>query len=178
MRLGTLKDNHNHITGMSETIRNKQRRAFICHLLTQGVSYAQVIEQCQAHHLFTNCKSLREKSERKRRKPGKKPYKPFANSAHYYVLQVGSIKRIINRCQQEICETKFDRDDEIGKAYSRLLLAYSMSVSAGDVSGMIQAQRAINKMLGLKRSGMASFDPEHVRQQMAEMDVACGSEDV
>ena len=177
MRLGAIKDNHNHITGMSETIRNKQRRAFICHLLTQGVSYAQIIERCLTHHLFTNCKSFREKSERKRRKPGKGPYKPFANSAHYYVLQVGSIKKIINRCQQEICETEFDRDGEIGKAHSRLLLAYTMSVRAGDVTGMIAAQRAINKMLGLRRTGMASFDPEHVRQQMVEMDDACGTDD-
>lgn len=159
--------------GLSTTPVNLARRAFIRDLLGRGVPYNKVVERCQLSNLFANGRltGFGHKS-RKLENRGKRDTRP---EHKLYVLRSGTIKRIIEVVQKEICDVEYDRDDEIAKGVERLQKAFQMAAEVGDVGGMVTAQREVNRMLGLKRNGTVSFDVDLIRKQMEEMEAASGN---
>jgi len=72
-------------------------------------------------------------------------------------------------------EQVFDTGGEIAAAHDRLLLVIRDAFATGDRNAIIQAQRVLNKMLGLRRQQEPeTIDVEDLQAQVAAMDVSIG----
>ena len=133
----------------------KSRRDVVRLFLAREMYDHEIVDACQKHPLFR-----------------------FKNASQKHrVLSRSSIRKCyLYKVREELRKRAFDGEFEMMRAYERLMSAYRLAVEKGDPKAMVMTQKAVNKMLGLRRDPeqMAGVNAEKLREQLQEIHDSIG----
>ena len=143
---------------MADKVLLAARVTFMRGLIARGLYDHEMIDLCKASDLFddvTAAASLKGVAHRK--------------------LSRKYIRTLLYRTRKEQRERVFDAGTEIAEAHDRMLAVIREGFSEGDMPSIVQAQRVLNKMLGLrKHTEPERIDIDVLRSQVADMDRSIG----
>ena len=139
---------------------------FIHRLVARAFRTNEILTVCSSHPLF-----------RYRRKQGGRPTAGLMKrkgkgrkEPNPRYISGDAIRGIIAQVRKQIREQHLDYDIELREGFERLIEAYRTAVDSGDAKGMVQAQRELNTMLGIKNALSARGpDIDLIRTQMIAM---------
>jgi len=152
----------------SYTDRTRARIETIKRCIARGLHDNQIIDYCQTHTMFEYVSSRTPLTVTRLGRPHKRSQRTSVR-----LLTRNTIRSLVYKARREILEDKPTGNDEVSKAYNRLVLVYELALKKGELKNAVAAQVAINKMLGLDGKEAAeiaeAFTIDQLREQMQSM---------
>lgn len=142
----------------NQTSLSERRCNFVLRCLARGLVKSQIVTACRQNKLFWHPDDVPRKRGR-----GDRPRKLSRQSIQkHYVFAV----------KKQLREETFNSQEETATAYLRLAEAIRLSHKQKNASGIVRAQREINRMLGLRRRESETLDPEMIMSQLSAMQMS------